>query len=927
MADENIESIIITDLNGGEFCPGDIIKASIEVWCYSTTNDFLDISYSPMSPLTWKTQNTQQCTSANSFNTLAHTFQLDWLYGSHIVRGSWRYNGISSSCATEAYDDNDDVVFEVVWSDTDSDGISNCDEASIGTNPNNPDSDGDLFDDGTEYYAAYTDPLNSASYPSPLVTTVSPNWVIPGDTSVILYIYGSYFLDGATVSFSGSDITLLSTQYFGSYLKVTMNVDPSAIVGPIDVTVTNPVPSPGSDTLVGGVTVTSLPLIERVYPALLLAPGLGLDFTIEGKNFQATPTVNIVGEGVDITVNSVTFIDSNTIQVNVDIAANAAPGFRDLTVTNPDLGSNSGKNLFYVYTNYFTINMDTLPSYYSNDMEDGRDNVLGDIDLDGDLDLIVGSDYIIALYDNIGGTFSLTASWYYWIHGRKLALGDIDGDGDLDLVTAADTSGLAIFFNNNGDLGANPVYTSDLGDDGSAVALGDMDLDGDLDIAVGYDPGPVRIYLNGGGGSFSDADTIETHGGMGTALGPNAFADRGNLYYAAETVLLTESEFYLQNLVAPANVHFFVYESDIPMPAGNYTKVFETTMPAVINLPFLGFVSSGPIKVWLKQGKFYYIGAKWNSGLITFREGMSPPVSFGYIITGIPNPLTGPIVPSPNSITQPYVGGVETYYQRLTTSRVWESDETTYHTYSLAWGDIDNNGWLDLAVGNLGVPLGLAEENLIYFNYNGLLEATASWVSLEANKTSTILLGDLNGDGSLDMVEVNEENEVWNVFENTGGGLNTLPDYSSVQTYYGKDGQLGDLDNDGDLNLIIAGTDWNVETDYIFLNELGSLSAFSAWQAADADFTYSVALGDIDIDGDLDIVMTNMFQPDKTYINNSNTIGSQPYWQSTELVGNVRTEAWGDVDNDGDVDLVVGLALGGERLYKTVNGYLETTAS
>ncbi|KAA1420174.1 Stk1 family PASTA domain-containing Ser/Thr kinase [Nocardioides humilatus] len=50
--------------------------------------------------------------------------------------------------------------------DTDGDGLSDADEATLGTDPANPDSDGDTFSDGDEV-AAGSDPLNPLSFPPP----------------------------------------------------------------------------------------------------------------------------------------------------------------------------------------------------------------------------------------------------------------------------------------------------------------------------------------------------------------------------------------------------------------------------------------------------------------------------------------------------------------------------------------------------------------------------------------------------------------------------------------------------------------------------------------------------------------------------------------------------------------------------------------
>lgn len=130
---------------------------------------------------------------------------------------------------------------------------------------------------------------------------------------------------------------------------------------------------------------------------------------------------------------------------------------------------------------------------------------LGDLDGDGDLDLIIGeSSGWLNFYRNDGSRtdpkFELVSDEYggYKV-GRRSAplLADIDHDGDLDLLVGSELDGLTLFRNRG--TRSSPRFEHDTLIFPAVPALaapgaGDFDQDGDLDLVVG-NVGGGAVYL------------------------------------------------------------------------------------------------------------------------------------------------------------------------------------------------------------------------------------------------------------------------------------------------------------------------------------------------------------------------------------------------------------------------------------------------
>jgi hypothetical protein len=81
------------------------------------------------------------------------------------------------------------------------------------------------------------------------------------------------------------------------------------------------------------------------------------------------------------------------------------------------------------------------------------------------------------------------------------------------------------------------------------------------------------------------------------------------------------------------------------------------------------------------------------------------------------------------------------------------------------------------------------------------------------------------------------------------------PSWESEDEDYGTGGMLWDLDGDGYLDLIVGnGNDMDSERDAVFYNRRGELERDASWRSADFGYDGHVDVGDVDGDGDPDVV-------------------------------------------------------------------------
>jgi hypothetical protein len=224
----------------------------------------------------------------------------------------------------------------------------------------------------------------------------------------------------------------------------------------------------------------------------------------------------------------------------------------------------------------------------------------------------------------------------------------------------------------------------------------------------------------------------------------------------------------------------------------------------------------------------------------------------------------------------------------------------------VAFGDFDNDLWPDLYVTNDAKP------NFLFHNRGdgtfeniSLLSGTAVNATGRAEAGMGVDFDDYDGDGLLDIVVANFELETNALYRNLGGGtfvdhrfVAQIAEPSLMFLAFGLD--LADLDQDGDLDLVVANGHINDnahehlegstyrQRNQVFEN-LGN-GKFREDKATGMDVVRAsrgLATGDLDGDGDLEVVIVNSNDLAEVYEN----LGASR-WLAVELEGS-RSNRWG----------------------------------
>jgi hypothetical protein len=521
----------------------------------------------------------------------------------------------------------------------------------------------------------------------------------------------------------------------------------------------------------------------------------------------------------------------------------------------------------------FEEKLATIPIQHLHHNIDGLNygkSIVGDVDGDGDLDVFnigrKGYNFYSTLYINNGqGEFhkDITQSFMTAMQCDAEFI-DVDNDGDLDILIAGGQSGGSTYKNalyiNNGsgqftlstDFATQVVqfYCSS-----SRINVGDLNNDGSTDFILHNSYGSADstyVYLNDGLGNFQLHSS-----GIASSISSG--------YYDVIRLIDYNSNGFLDYCTIKNDCTLIIHSND---GNGNFTSftptVFDTLKTMKINYnyynsdAFIDFIATVYNEITMEK-----------SNIIGLSDGVG---GFAYSI--IPE------------------------------------NSSNFLSYSFS---IDTDGDLDIdlvGINNQGKGVYLKNDGLgnfsIYNHIGQFPRILEKWFS-NLNNVNVV---DFNNDGFNDIISygiIDGEESLFDVYLNDGAGNFYLVFDNYISPAAFSDSDLGDFDNDGDLDLITIGIDNSIIT--LLYENVGD-GGFVKNSISDM-FTKvhrgSCEFLNINNDNFLDLIITGDYgindENTRCFLNDQSG-GLVLISHTLPIVSNSQTKSF-DIDNDGDDDVLI----------------------
>ena len=572
----------------------------------------------------------------------------------------------------------------------------------------------------------------------------------------------------------------------------------------------------------------------------------------------------------------------------------------------------------------------TQPNWDTMDLGGSTSASIGDLNRDGVADMIVGlaGGVSYGLRNKGGPSSPLWVQEPLWDApdvgtDASPALADFDGDGNLDLMVGSAAGALTAYENVGNASGpswlARPAWDAPNAGMESTPVFADLDTDGDLDLVVGNATHCCVVYRNDGNSS-SPLWTQWPEWSPGLA---------GSLAAPATTDIDMDGDLDLfvgfsnGTVVALRNAGNLTGPIWFPMPKWDFVAPATNVKPAFYDIDndgdpdmYLGAKMGFILSVANTQSDFQTIIGR-HSG-----DRLSEAVAFGDLnndtyadlVAGAPGALNGS---GQVWVFRGSSSGLANFGS--TWFRKSACDTPSVGRYAAPdFTDLDNDGDIDLLIGS-STGVSFAFENTGN-STAPIWTRNPSW-DLDTGSVTDAApgLGDLNGDLLVDAIVGTSQGKVWG-FRNSGS--TSAPQWIREPAWDLPDvggwavPDLYDVDSDGDSDLMVGEGNGpmfayenmgNASSPVWVRNPIWEFD--TRWYSS----SYSDAsprIGDLDIDGDADII-TGSSSGDTITLENVGNVTNPVYrfnggWSRPLIMGTYSVPAVADIDADGSPELIVG---------------------
>jgi hypothetical protein len=420
-----------------------------------------------------------------------------------------------------------------------------------------------------------------------------------------------------------------------------------------------------------------------------------------------------------------------------------------------------------------------------------------DYDNDGDLDLATGCyfsnsfppipDFEVLIYRNDNGVLTTSPAWISTDERSTtdVKFADLNGDEKPELIAANGNESFVpsvIYFNSDAGLNNTPGWLSQDNNWTVGEALSDIDNDGDMDLAFGnqgntVDPTkPICIFYNNGGTLPTVPDWLSADEMITNTV---AFGDLDKQQIIPKWLEYTGDGIR--------------YSFPIPL-----YPIYSIDTVLVDDLPYFDYCYD-PISGWISFGTIPQSGFTVKIRYQYISKGDLAASKWANYESGVYFNNNGVI----NNLPGWTVGNTETQK-------------------GIAWSDFDLDGFQDLAISGSGV------QTVIYKNVNGVLTGPVWTSNSVTTSTQELITGDVDRDGYPEIAVVHFGGGRVEIFKNRDGALDTDPTWFYAAGSSATSISFGDVNGDGYLDLAVGTARTPV---VVFINQLSvpvELTSFAA---------------------------------------------------------------------------------------------------